>query len=95
MTVNLSKIAKEDLIDIWLYGESNWGAVSADHYLDSLGVFIQTLTDFPEKFAMRRDFQPSVRLAPFRSHLVIYIDTISHIQIIRVLHQNMDIPHHL
>ena len=36
MQVNLSKLASEDLIDIWLYGNEEWGASSADLYLDEL-----------------------------------------------------------
>lgn len=95
MNVKLSKLAKEDLIDIWLYGENNWGAVSADRYLDSLDVFLRSLIHFPEKFPLRQEFKPSVRLAPFKSHLVVYIHTEKYIQIVRVLHQSMDMPNQI
>lgn len=95
MSIALTNLAKEDLIDIWLYGEMNWGAVSADQYLDSIDAFLITLINFPEKFALRRDFQPPVRIAPFKSHLVVYLESAKYIQVIRVLHQSMDVPQHL
>jgi toxin ParE1/3/4 len=95
LSVKLSKLAKEDLIDIWLYGENNWGAQSADQYLDSLDVCLNSLINFPEKFALRQEFQPPVRLAPFKSHLVVYIHTEKHIHIVRVLHQSMDMPNQI
>jgi toxin ParE1/3/4 len=73
----------------------NWGAVSADHYLDSIDEFLQTLINSPERFALRRDFKPPVRIATFKSHLVVFLESNKHIQVIRVLHQSMDVPQHL
>lgn len=95
MSIILTNLAKEDLIDIWLYGEMNWGAVSADQYLDSLDEFLQTLTNSPERFALRRDFEPPVRIATFKSQIVVFLESNKHIQVIRVLHQSMDVPQHL
>jgi plasmid stabilization system protein ParE len=95
LNIALTNLAKEDLIDIWLYGQKNWGAVNANQYLDSIDAFLKTLINLPEKFALRRDFQPPVRIAPFKSHLVVYLESTRHIQIVRVLHQSMDVPQHL
>jgi plasmid stabilization system protein ParE len=95
LSIVLTNLAKEDLIDIWLYGEMNWGAVSADQYLDSLDAFLETLINSPAKFALRRDFKPPVRIATVKSHLVIFLESNRHIQVIRVLYQSMDVPQHL
>jgi len=95
LSIVLTNLAKEDLIGIWLYGEMNWGAVSADQYLDSLDEFLQTLINSPARFALRRDFKPPVKIATFKSHLVIFLESNRHIQVIRVLHQSMDVPQHL
>ena len=95
MSIVLTNLAKEDLIGIWLYGEMNWGAVSADQYLDSLDEFLETLINSPARFALRRDFKPPVKIATFKNHLVIFLESNRHIQVIRVLHQSMDVPQHL
>jgi plasmid stabilization system protein ParE len=95
LSIVLTNLAKEDLIGIWLYGEMNWGAVSADQYLDSLDEFLETLINSPARFALRRDFKPPVKIATFKSHLVIFLESNRHIQVIRVLHQSMDVPQHL
>jgi plasmid stabilization system protein ParE len=95
LSIILTNLAKEDLIGIWLYGEMNWGAVSADQYLDSLDEFLETLINSPARFALRRDFKPPVKIATFKSHLVIFLESNRHIQVIRVLHQSMDVPQHL
>ena len=36
MHITISNLAKEDLIDIWLYGHKVWGESLADRYLDGL-----------------------------------------------------------
>ncbi|PKG98480.1 hypothetical protein CXF95_11345 [Paraglaciecola sp. MB-3u-78] len=43
MSIALTNLSREDLIDIWLYGEMNWGAESVDQYLDSIDAFLKTL----------------------------------------------------
>jgi plasmid stabilization system protein ParE len=73
----------------------NWGAVSADQYLDSLDEFLPTLINSLERFALRRNFKPPVRIATFKSHLVVFLESNKHIQVIRVRHQSMDVPQHL
>ncbi len=95
MLVHVSNLAKEDLVNIWLYGESQWGVNNADQYLDSINLFIQELTLFPQKFPLREQFHPFVRFAPYKSHLIIYIDKPQSILVIRVLHQSMNIPNYL
>lgn len=95
MKISFSILAKEDLIDIWLYGEDIWSASAADSYLDSIDSFIYSLSSAPEKYPLRNDFQPPVRLAPFKKQLIVYTENKKAIEIIRVLHESMDIPQYL
>jgi plasmid stabilization system protein ParE len=92
LSIVLTNPAKEDLIGIWLYGEMNWGVVGADQYLDPLDDFLQTLINSPERFALRRDVKPPVRIATFKSHLVVFPESNKHIHVMRLLHQTMDVP---
>lgn len=95
MKLNLSLLAKEDLIYIWLYGNDQWGSQAADFYLDSIDVFLHALSEAPEKYALRTDFYPPVRIAPFKKQLILYIVHENVIQVIRVLHESMNVPQHL
>lgn len=95
MKIVFSRLAKEDLIDIWLYGEERWGLSKADNYLQRLDTFIKSLINSPEKYPLRKNFQPAVRIAPFKKQLIVYIETNATLQIIRVLHNSMDVPKQL
>ena len=95
MKISFSALAKEDLIDIWLYGEDVWGAPVADSYLDSIDTFFKSLSKASEQYALRSEFQPPVRIAPFKKQLIVYIETKTAIKIIRVLHESMNVPQHL
>jgi plasmid stabilization system protein ParE len=47
MQITISNLAKEDLIDIWLYGHKVWGESLADRYLDDLYGAISSLSSSP------------------------------------------------
>ena len=90
MQINLSKLASEDLIDIWLYGNEEWGASRADLYLDELDTAMRSLCSNSTRYPEYPETKPTCRLMPFRSHLIAYEIAENEVLILRVLHKNMD-----
>lgn len=83
--------AEQDLINIWSYTYRNWGEEQADIYLDSLEEAFKLLTETPLLCRSRREFVRPVRIHPHAHHLVIYDVLPEIINIVRVLHESMDI----
>lgn len=91
MRYKISKLANQDLENIWLYSYKNWSVEQADRYFNLLINEIEYLSKKPYSGT---DFS-SVRKGYFRSkvksHYIFYrIDqTNKNIETIRILHQNM------
>jgi len=88
----VSKAANTDIRSIARYTQDTWGRDQRRRYLDGLNEKFEMLAAMPEMAAERRDFQPPVRIHNYEKHLIIYVITDSSILIVRVLHQNMDVP---
>ena len=83
--------AKQDLIDIWLYTFEQWGEAQADTYLDDLEAALLLLAEQPLICRERTEFIPSVRIHHHARHLIVYLVVDDGINIVRALHENMDI----
>jgi len=95
LRINKLPLAEEDLIDLWIYGYKKWGIVQADNYTDSLEDKLNSLTELPKKYSLRKKLSPAVRICPHKGHIIIYTIESDSILIIRVLHKSMDIKRHL
>ncbi len=84
-------LAEQDLINIWLYSFQQWGEEQANQYLNELGHAIELLGATPLMCTERQEFIPPVRIYHHARHLIIYVITEKAIEIIRVLHESMDI----
>ena len=93
--IHKQTLAEQDLIDIWIYSYHQWGENQADKYLDELDVAIKALASSPLAYRERPEFSPPVRVCHHASHLVIYRLVDKTVNIIRVLHESMDIDRHL
>ena len=87
----LRPLAEQDLNNIWLYSFHNWGEVQADRYFDQLSKAIELLGKTPLMCRERQEFTPPVRIHHHASHLIIYVEFESGIEVIRLLHESMDI----
>ncbi len=87
--------AKEDLWQIGLYTQSEWGKVQRRKYLSGLDSKFSFLAGNPLITPERQEFFPVVRIHQHESHLIIYVIDDLGITILRVLHQNADINRHL
>ena len=83
--------AKQDLVDIWLYTFGQWGETQADNYLDKLEAAFLLLAEQPMIARERTEFVPPVRIYHYANHLIVYLVVDGGINIVRVLHKNMDI----
>jgi len=93
MKYKISHWASQDLENIWFYTFENWSKEQADSYLNLLLDKIEHLAENPETgfdFSSVRKGYFKVRV---KSHIIFYkIENESKsIEIIRVLHQRMDI----
>lgn len=97
MGYKISVKAAEDIENIWLYTFENWSLEQADRYLDLIFDEIEYLAANP---AVGKDFshvRKNYRRSKVKSHIVFYrhLENQSDIEVIRVLHQRMDIESRL
>ena len=97
MIYKISREASNDLEKIWLYTIENWSAEQADRYLnllfdeiEYLGLKPKSGTDFG--YVRKGYFRSRVK-----SHFIFYMikEEKKEIEIIRILHQQMDIENRL
>ncbi len=97
MEFKISKLASQDLENIWLYTFENWSLEQADRYFN---LIMNEIEFIAQNLDSGNDFS-SVRKGYFRSktksHFIFYrIDPKNGIlEIIRILHQRMDIENRL
>jgi len=97
MNYKISKEASYDLEKIWLYTFENWSIEQADRYLNLIFDEIEYLCLKPNS---GKDFgyvRKGYLRTKVKSHLIFYrINTKQNeLEIIRILHQMMDIESHL
>jgi toxin ParE1/3/4 len=87
--------ARADLIGIWNYTSNQWGNTQADLYLREISEQISALALRPNKGRVAERFHPSFRMLRIRKHRLFYSDDGVSVEVIRILHEQMNIPHHL
>jgi toxin ParE1/3/4 len=91
-----SLLAERDLEDIWLYTFENWPVEQADRYQNQIMAAIEGLADGSRQGRAIDDIRPGYRKLAVRSHLLFYRSTDTGvIDVIRILHQRMDVSAHL
>ena len=87
--------AEQDLLDIWLYTFDKWGERQTDAYIDELNAILQILAEQPLMCRERTEFTPPVRIHHHAQHLVVYLALNNGINVIRVLHESMEVGEHV
>ena len=87
--------AEQDLVEIWLYTFNEWGEYQADKYLDELDAAIRLLAEQPLSCRERTELNPPVRIHRHAHHLIAYLALEDGINVVRVLHENMDVDSHM
>jgi|SRR5665213_611692 len=92
MKLQLSSAAREDLLSLWEYIAVH-DELAADRYLDHVRERAMELIPHPELGRPRPEILPEIRSLLCRNHLIFYRIEKKMIQILRILHGSMDLPH--
>lgn len=90
----LSPLARADLEDIWLYTRDRWSTAQADRYLRDVVATFEGLAK-GDLVGRRVEVRAGYLKYPVGSHFVFYRDAPEGVDVVRVLHQHMDIPSRL
>lgn len=91
MAYQLSKLAEEDIINIFISGAMQFGETQARRYHKQLAATFDFLAANPLAAPVRAEINPPVHMHPVGSHLIIYQVTADNdIYIIRVRHRLED-----
>ena len=91
----LTNKALEDLRSIARYTEQTWGREQRNKYLSKLDASFQMLVHEPALGRACEEIRQGYRKHHVGRHLIFYRLTDSRVEIIRILHDGMDIDSHL
>ena len=87
--------ALSDLEEIWLYTLDTWSVEQADRYHDLVIKEIEFLTKKPKSGKNMATLRPGYFSSKVKSHFIFYKYNETELEIVRILHESMDIPNHL
>lgn len=90
----LSPRAEADLEEIWLYTFEHWSAEQADRYQNRIIAALEGLAD-RSKTGGPVHIREGYYKYPVGSHFVFYRQSDASLDVIRILHQRMDVASHL
>lgn len=92
----LSPAAQADLSEIWDYSARTWGEEQADRYVLAIRDACAGLAAGSRHGRAVDDIRPGYRKLAVQSHLLFYrIADAGPIDVVRILHQRMDVAAHL
>lgn len=97
MSYKISVNALDDIESIWLYTFENWSLTLADRYINLIFDEIEYLAENPDSGKDFNYVRKNYRCSKVKSHLIFYrlMEKQNDIEIIRVLHQRMDLESRL
>ncbi len=87
----LTPLAKSDLLAIWKYTIDNCGEKQAEKYLLEIETKLEQLAVNPELGKQRPEINPVYNSFPVKKHIIFYLKSVNYIDIIGMLHGEMDI----
>jgi toxin ParE1/3/4 len=91
----ISKLALEDLNDIWEYSAEQWSKQQANNYYNEIIKVIRDICNNSEIGKPIDYIKKGHRTISVKSHMIVYKINENIIYIDRILHQRMDIEKHL
>jgi toxin ParE1/3/4 len=94
---HLSKIAKEDLLGIFLHTLDTWGEEQLPIYQNLLEKAMDRIADNPDLpgSKARPDLSLNCRMFRIGMHVIVYRERHGSLEIARILHQSMDFIRHV
>jgi toxin ParE1/3/4 len=93
--VRLRPRAQVDLDEIWSYTETRWGPFQARRYATELREVCLELATNPGLGRELHEVHPGLRVYPAGRHLIFYLMMPDGIDVVRILHERMDVTRHL
>lgn len=84
-----------DLEDIWVYTFHTWSLTQADRYHSIIVKEIEFLATHPKSGKDQNHIRAGYRSAKVKSHIIFYRVLETELEVIRILHDRMDIPNRL
>ena len=94
-TYVISKKAVSDLEEIWLYTVEKWSTGQADRYFNLIFDEINYICKNSDAGRSMEHVRKGYRAAKVKSHLIFYKISNDIIEIVRILHERMDIENRL
>jgi toxin ParE1/3/4 len=91
----ISKKAISDLEEIWLYTVGKWSIEQADRYYNLIFDEIAFICKNPKTGKQMGHVRQNYHAAKVKSHLIFYKIENDKIQIVRILHERVDIDNRL
>ena len=97
MNYKISKQAEIDLEKIWLYTFEEWSIDQADYYFDLIIDEIEYISKNPKSGKDYNEIRTGYFRSRVKSHFIFYKINLKeeNVEIIRILHQQMDIESHI
>jgi toxin ParE1/3/4 len=95
MNFRISSEASKDLVSVWEYTRDHWGIEQADLYIDSILLRFVWLTGNRKLWRPRPDLKQGIFCCTEKSHVIFFVENQGSVDILRVLHQQMDLGAHL
>ncbi|MBU4538150.1 MAG: type II toxin-antitoxin system RelE/ParE family toxin [Weeksellaceae bacterium] len=97
MEYKISNEAANDLEKIWLYTVDIWSTEQADHYLNLIMDEIEYIAEHPKSGKDYHEIRKGYFRTRVKSHFIFYKINLkkAEVEIIRILHQQMDVESRL
>lgn len=89
MSYQLTQSSSLDLEKIYIFTAELWGRKQAGEYLLNLEKIFDTLAKFPE-LGKNYETISRVKIYPFKSHNIVYLEEKNTIVVLRILHYRQD-----
>lgn len=93
--ISLRPKALTDLAGVWQYTTETWGSDQGNRYLRASNRALETLAEQPQLGRAYDEVREGLRVYPIGQHLIFYLGTEGGIDVLRVLHERMDVYWHL
>ena len=84
-----------DLEDIWLYTLHTWSLRQADRYHSMILKEVEFLATQPKSGKDQNHIREGYQSSKIKSHVIFYRILENELEVIRILHERMDIPNRL
>ena len=90
----LTPAAKADIKDIARYSQKKWGRIKRNQYLVALDQRFNWLSNNPDVGKSRNEIKDGYLSFPEGRHVIFYRQRNTNIEILGILHQDMDFKQH-